>query len=239
MKKFRTFIVDDEEMAIAALIQEIELFVNQIEIVGSATRISDAVELIQQSQPDLLLLDIKLSEGLSFDLLEQLSYNDFHLIFTTAYDKYAINAFKVNAFDYLLKPISGIELNTCLERLEKQSSTEKSDKLKIENGKLSVYSAGELIFIDLKEVTRFCAVGNYTQLHYADGSKILTPKTLKSIADKIEEHGFLRIHKSHLVNMSFVTAFKIKEMILILSDKSQVPVSHRKKTVLTDYFDNL
>ncbi|MBR9861448.1 response regulator transcription factor [bacterium] len=238
MNEFRAVIVDDERMAISALEHEICLFLDHIEIVGTATSLKDAVSKIDSLKPNLLFLDIQLSEGLGFDILEQLQHRDFHLIFTTAYEDYAIEAFKVDAFDYLLKPISGEDIVKSLQRLQERKGAMRSNLL-LQQDKLTINSSGETLFVNIADIIHCASVGNYTRFHFKDDSKILVPKTLKEIEEKLEAFGFLRVHKSHLVNMNYATKLRTKELQLVLKDDSTLPVSHRRKTLLNSYFENL
>lgn len=229
---YHAVIVDDDEAAIAALKQEIQLFVEGLSVIGSAHSIKEAVELIDKMKPDIVLLDIQLKEGLGFDVLEQASYTDYHLIFTTAYNQYALDAFKVSAFDYLLKPVNGAELEATIQRLKESGKAEATDLGKNEHGKIVLTSAGEIMLFDPDEILRCTAVGNYSQFHLLEGSKVLTSKTLKETEGILDSPIFLRVHKSHIVNLKLVKAFNTKENYLVLKDESQIPVSQRKKATV-------
>ena len=227
---FHAIIVDDDRAAIAALEQEIELFVEDLSVIGSAQTIEEAVRMIDRMKPDIVLLDIQLQEGLGFDILEQVTWSHFSLIFTTAYHQYAIDAFKVDAVDYLLKPVQGADLQATLNRLRKSHQPAPSPSVTApEQEKVVLTSLGEIFLFNPEEVVRCAAHSNYSQFHLVDGSKILISKTLKELEGSLDTAIFLRVHKSHIVNVHFIKRFHTKDHLLVLKDGTEIPVSQRKK----------
>ena len=226
---FHAIIVDDDHAAIAALEQEIDLFVENLSVIGAASSIAEAVKMIDRLKPDIVLLDIQLQEGLGFDILEQVNWSGFQIIFTTAYHKYAIDAFKVEAVDYLLKPVRGVDLQETIDRLQAAEKLAARPREAPEREKVVVSSLGEIFLFDPEEIVRCSANGNYSQFHLEDGGKILISKTLKETEASLDPETFFRVHKSHIVNVQFVKKFHTKDHLLILRDGTELPVSQRKK----------
>lgn len=228
MMQKRAVIIDDESKAISALKREIELFASQIEVIGTATSLKTGKELIESLKPNIVFLDIKLDDGLGFDLLNLLDYNDFHLIFTTAYSNYAIHAIRVDAFDYLMKPICGDDILATLARLDKVPLKE---DLNLAENNLIISEIGNKRIVNYNDVIRFQSIGNYTKVFTINNKPILIPVPLKNIEVKCPNN-FVRCHKSHLVNISFITTYNSKESMLLLKDTSNIPVSVRKKSAV-------
>lgn len=228
---FHVLIVDDDQLAIAALEQEIDLFVDSLSVIGSARTIEEAVQKIDRLKPDIVLLDIQLQEGLGFDILTEVSWSDFEIIFTTAYHQYAIEAIKVNALDYLLKPVQGADLQATINRLRNSNKLKAAPKAPTssENDKVVVSSLGEIFLFNPEEVVRCSANGNYSNFHLADGTKVLISKTLKETEASLDSNTFLRVHKSHIVNIEFIKRFNTKDHLLVLTDETEIPVSQRKR----------
>lgn len=228
MTQKQAVIIDDESMAISALKREIEMFAPQIDVIGTATSLKNGKDLIEQLKPQLVFLDIKLDDGLGFDLLNQLEFSDFHLIFTTAYSNYAIDAIRVDAFDYLMKPICGDDIMASLARLEKAPTKEETG---LSANNLIISEIGNKRVINYNEVIRFQSIGNYAKVFSMTNKPILIPVPLKQIEAKCPSH-FFRCHKSHIINMDFIKKYNSKESVLHLKDASCIPVSFRKKSAL-------
>ena len=221
-------IIDDESMAISALKREIELFTPQIQVIGTATNLKIGKDLIENLKPQIVFLDIKLDDGLGFDLLNQLEFNDFHLIFTTAYSNYAIDAIRVDAFDYLMKPVCGDDIVNSLARLEKSNHKEDSN---LSANNLIISEMGSKKIINYNDILRFQSIGNYSKVFSLTNKPILIPVSLKQIEAKCPSL-FFRCHKSHLINTGFITNYNSKESWLTLKDDSCIPVSLRKRSAL-------
>ena len=247
MKKIiKAIIIDDQIEAINSLKQDVlSLFPNDIQIVGHSTAIDEAVVMFKEFKPDLIFLDIDLKVGTGFDFLKiitQFEFSDYDIIFTTAFNQFAIKAIKYSAFDYLLKPIDTDELKLSIERLKKQFETQNETKQRIdlilsqenEQGtlpeKLVLSTTNQVYFVDIKTIVRCEADHNYTIFHLADDSKIMVSKTLKEYEGILKKHNFFRTHQSHLVNFNFVVSYiKDDGGMLALSTNDNVPISRRKK----------
>lgn len=238
----RALIIEDEEQAISALKSELKTHCREIEIIGEATSIKKAIEKIKALQPELVFLDIQLSDGLGFEVLNLVKESHFKVIFTTAYSQYAIKAIKFSALDYLLKPIDSDELITAVNKAMRSSKDMES--IKIENfihnqtetplrKKIALHTTEGISIFELENIIKCSAESNYTCLYFTNGKKMLVSKTLKDFEDLLCNSGFERIHHSHIINLNHLVSFVNKDGgYVILSDKSTLPVSQRKKSNL-------
>ncbi len=234
----RTVIVDDEQRSRKFLFNLLTRYCKDIEIVGQAEDISGGVRVVRDTLPDLLFLDIQLREGTSFEILNQLADMDFFVIFTTAYDEYAIKAFRFNAIDYLLKPIDLSELKTSVARVRERWKNDRGHQtpalqnllaFNAHDPSITVTSEDSIDFLRVFEIIRLESSGGYTTFFMKDGRKIMASKHLKIYDDILREYGFFRSHQSHLVNMQFVIRMDKQDATLQLKDGSSVPLSRRKK----------
>lgn len=238
----KAIIVDDELGARESLSKMIEKNCKQLEIVAKADSALAAFEAITNKQPQLVFLDIEMPNGNAFDLLEKFKEINFNIIFTTAYDHYAIKAIKFSAVDYILKPIDPEELVEAVKRFEKKQQGEPSvlDKqfktllsnVRPENKlkKVGIPDGDGLIFINLSDIIRCESDGNYTFFILVTGKKIIASRTLGEYEQMFTEDNFFRIHRSHLVNLQHVKKYiKGEGGYVIMSDDSQVEVSRRNK----------
>lgn len=199
----KTILVDDERLARKELISLLEKH-PEIEIVAECSNAHEAKEAIESKKPDLVFLDIQMPEKTGFDLLEELDYVP-QIIFVTAYDEYAIKAFEVNAFDYILKPVDP-------ERLEKTLSTigesidekteEKTEKLTYED-QIFIKDGEKCWFVKLKDVFLFESVGNYAKVHF-DSNKPMMLRSLNKIEERLVDKEFFRANRKHIVNMQWI-----------------------------------
>lgn len=237
----RAIIVDDNVKARIALKSDLQDYCPEIEVVGEAEGIETAFIVTQEYKPDLIFLDIRMGDGTGFDFLEKFKPMDsinFKVIFTTAYDEFALEAFKYAAVDYLLKPIDSDSLMTAVQRALQFSKKDENQKIeelinhitKPKITKLSLSEAGKIHLIATEDVIRCESYKNYTTFFLLSGEKITVSKTIKEYDTMLNNNNFLRVHHSHLVNLD-----KIKEVIKIdgpylkMVDGSSVPVSSRKK----------
>ncbi|MFT5647186.1 MAG: two-component system LytT family response regulator, partial [Aureispira sp.] len=181
-------------------------------------------------------------DGTGFDLLKRLPKINFNLVFTTAYDEYALKAFKYSAIDYLLKPIDPLELIDAVGKVQ-QSSNKNSAKsvdsmfeLYKENkfDKIAIPSVDEFHFVRISEIIRCEASSNYTIIYLGTGKKIVAPKTLKEFEELLAPEGFFRVHQSHLINLSHIQQFMKTKNKIRMGDGSEVEVSRRKKTLFME-----
>ncbi|NOR87251.1 MAG: response regulator [Bacteroidales bacterium] len=248
----RCVIVDDESKAREILAEMLKLYCTSVEVVGQAHNVNSGHEMIKALKPDLVLLDIKMPDGSGFDLLNRFNNLDFKVIFITAHEEYAIKAFRFSALDYILKPIDPSDLISAVEKvsglenvnnINEQFQTLK-DNFYNENNTLDkriVLKTTENIYIIyLRDVIRCQSEKNYTYFYFANRERIIVSKTLKDFEEILTEYGFMRIHRSHLINLKFIDRFEKSEGgFLIMTDGSRADVSHRKKEALLNYIYGL
>ena len=243
----KVLIVDDEAGARDTIRNIVEMSQVELEVKGEAHSVKSALTMINDLQPDLVLLDINLPDGSGFDLLKRFDAIPFRVIFITAHEEYAIRAFRYSAIDYIMKPVRAGDLLAAIERtgeaIEKDHMSARLDTLlsNIDTLKKIVLKTAESIhIIHVKDIIRCEADVNYTKFYLENGEKLLVSKPLKEYDELLGRNGFFRTHQSHLVNLDHILRYdKTDGGYLILDDKSMVPVSTRKKEELFRIFDAL
>jgi two-component system LytT family response regulator len=237
----RTVLIDDETDSIRVLQKLLETYCPQVEVVGTAEGVETGLEVIQSTRPDLLLLDIEMTQGNAFDLLNQLRPLTFQVIFVTAFDNYAIRAFKYSAVDYLLKPVDIDELVSAVMRVTERSQQRNIiDQMQVFLDNMGTYSLAQqkmavptvdgLIFINLREVVRFEAKSSYTQINLENGEVVMATRTIKDYEDILPETLFCRIHNSHIINLQKIEKYhKGRGGYVILEDGSEIEVASRRR----------
>jgi len=232
-------LIDDEAQSRHTLRILLNDYCPDVEIVGEAEDVQTGVKLIRQTRPDVVFLDIRLEDGTGFDLLDKFPHPAFQVIFTTAYDEFALKAFRYNAIDYLLKPIDIDELMGAVDKVEQghqppgyaeQITTllETSRRGKFE--KIAVSSNEGLHFLELKKILRLESDVNYTTFYLVSGERVTVAKTLKSYEQLLPLDEFFRPHQSHIVNLSCVKKILREEGgYLMMDDGCKVPLSRSKK----------
>ncbi len=242
--KATAIIIDDIELARISLRADIEDHCPHIDIIGEADGVVSGAKLLRLANPDIVFLDIEMKDGNGFDLLDILHEINANIIFVTGSSEYAIRAFQYSAIDYLMKPVEGgllqkavdkalDHLHTSNEQIEILKTSYKSMDKPIE--KLALHTTEQILVTEVKDIVRLESMGNYTQFFFVDKSKILITKTLKTYDAMLADAGFLRVHQSHLVNLSHVKAYvKTEGGYLSMKDDSIVPVSVRKKSYVME-----
>ncbi len=237
----KAIIVDDELGARESLSKMIEKNCKSIGILAKADSMTSAYEAITKHQPDLVFLDIEMPNGNAFDLLEKFDKINFDIIFTTAYDHYAIKGIKYSAIDYILKPIDPEELIQAVHRFEEKAGQKNMldqkfkmllSNIKPENKlkKVGLPDGDGLIFINLADIIRCDSDGNYTFFILTSGKKIIASRTLGEYEQMFADDNFFRVHRSHLINLQHVKKYiKGEGGYVVMSDNSQVEVSRRNK----------
>lgn len=239
---FECILIDDEPQAIDALVDELKPFNHLLNIIATAGSVKDAVALIDSLQPNLVFLDIRLKDGSGFEVLQQIIHKNCHCVFVTAYDSYAIQAFKVNAIDYLLKPVHANDIKQCIQKLAAitpalpkmyaqlvHSLTKESAKQRVS---FSTSEGISVFYVD--EIIRCQADNNYSII-YTTKEKLYTSKTLKDLEEQLHAYGFERTHQSHLINIACIKKYLHKEGgYVVLEDGTELPVSRRKKIELLE-----
>lgn len=243
-------IIDDEENARDIIRMIIEEHSMNIRILGEAGSVLQGAEMIKLHKPDLVFLDIEMPDGTGFNLLSHFQEKDFQVIFITGHSGYAIKAIKVNALDYILKPIQPYELLDAIKKIEtkilsgpNQSAGEITYASIFRNisekpKKISIKTVESILLIDISEIIRCEADRNYTNIYLSNGKKYISSKTLGEFEDQLDGYGFVRVHKSHLINSLNLSFFdKTMGGTLVMKDKSIVPVSSRKKEELIRFLE--
>lgn len=233
----RAVIIDDEKRARNYLRGILEDQFKAIDIVGEADGVNAGVELIERVVPELIFLDVQMQDGTGFDLLAKIDRSKFHIIFISAYDRFAITAIKFSAVDYLLKPVEAIDLGLALDKVEKTKLTDEvQDKLdlllnnvnKIE--KIALPSLNGIEFVRIENIVRCESDNNYTNFYLTSGEQIIVSKTLKEFEEMLDNKGFFRTHKSHIINLAFLKKYiKGEGGIAVMEDGSEITVSRRRK----------
>lgn len=234
----KAIIIDDEKRARISLTLLIQEYCSNINIVAECANLPEGVKAIRKHQPDLVLLDIEMPGNSGLELLDFFDENDinFSIIFTTAYNEYALQAFKLSAIDYLLKPINPEQLVEAILRLEKQKQKIENFKLLKETlqhdnlNKIAIPSANGLLFLDLSKIAYIKGDGAYSEVFSTTETKHLVSRNLKNFEDILCSNShFIRVHKSYIVNFEHVAAYnKTNGGSLHLNTGTNIPVSPDK-----------
>ncbi|ELR71317.1 response regulator [Fulvivirga imtechensis AK7] len=237
----RVVIVEDEKHSRETLKNLLMEFCENIDIVGFGGTVSEAVETIRKSFPDLVFMDIELQTGTGFDVLKELENLNFEVIFTTAFEHYAIKAIKFSSIDYLLKPIDIEELQNAVEKArERKDIKERTQQLQLlmknignipsDKKKICLATSGGLEFINLQDII-FCeADGSYTNFYIAPDKRLTVSKNLKEYEYLLVDHNFMRVHNSYLINLFEVKRFvKSDGGYILMNNEKQVSISQNKR----------
>ena len=238
MKTINAIIVDDEKHVRESLSSLLKIYCPEVNLLGDAGNLEDAKLAIEKLNPDLVFLDIAIGEENGFDLIEELKPVNFQVIFTTAFSEYALKAFRVNAIDYLLKPIDPTDLKAALQKVSNNSNTnqiqeqltnlfESIQTQKVE--KIGLSSLDGITFIELDQIVYIVGSGNYSTFYLLNGEKITSSKSLKHFEDILPKSNFYRSHQSYLVNLSYVEGIKTGDGVVELIDKNEVALSKSRK----------
>jgi len=246
MLPFKCIVVDDDVQACNALVADINFYCKNIQIIDTAHSVADAVSKINHHAPNLVFLDIQLGDGSGFDVLEKTEFKQFKTVFVTAYNEYAIKAFKVKALDYLLKPVNESELKMLSETLldsihfSKNIPLQKIDSKDILPHRIS-FNTADGISIHLTSSIIYCEANrNYTTIYFVNGEKLLTAKALGDLEKILSHHGFERIHQSYIINLIHLKKYMNKDGgVVIMSDGTNLSVSRRKKSDLLQILNNI
>ena len=246
IEELTAIIVDDEISNIKGLQKKLKNLFPNITIVGSYQKPEAAIVAIKELKPQLVFLDIQMPRINGFELLKAVDVIDFQVIFVTAYSEYAIQAFKQNAIDYILKPIDNIELKLAVEKaiksVEAQDNVELNSKLLklisttvTDNNKLIVPTVKGLSFIPQDEVLHIEGYEGYTKIHLEDNSTLMSSYNLGKF-EKVVSSNFFKCHKSHIVNLNKVRHFE-NEGYLVLENKQRIPISRANKKAFLELFN--
>ena len=243
----RVIIVDDESSARQALKSILHQYFPEANIVGEAATPMSAKKLIERTKPNLVFLDIEMQTGTGFDVLESLSEINFEIVFVTAHKEEAYLSFRYCALDYLIKPVRIQDLREAFEKYKKNEQRD-FKKLNVDASlekNANSFNEGQLVVPDMsgfsvvviQEILHCEGSRNYTFLYLKSGRKITATKTLKEFEDLLVGHGFIRIHRSYLINISHISKYtKGRNSELELIDGSIIPIARERRTELLKYF---
>jgi two-component system LytT family response regulator len=244
-------IVDDEIRARENIRSIIDLYFKEKFEIIEASNIGHGIVAIEEQHPDIVLLDINLPDGTGFDLLKQLRFKNFKLVFITAYEEYALKAFDFSAIDYIMKPVDPEKLSHAVSRAAEMLETENLNlKLKalfanLNNQselhkKLVLKTSDNIYIVDTKEIIRCESDESYTRFFLTDNRHILVSRNLIDYENMLEEFGFFRTHRSHLINLAYIDNFTKKEGgFVVMKDKAEIPISRRKKDEFLKFLEML
>lgn len=248
-------LIDDDKHLRKGMKSLMERYASDIVIIGEAESVKTGIVALEKYKPQVVFLDIHLSDGTGFDILEEISKIqgkiNAHVVFITAHEQYALKAFKFSALDFLLKPVDPEELQKTItkikETLEKHHSFEHIDLLlenirkKVDNFKRIALSTSDGIHLfEISDIIRCESQDNYTKFYIRNHKPLLISKTLKEYEELLGEHGFERIHQSHLINLAYLKSYiKNDGGYVIMADNTNIPISQRRKERLQDLIKSL
>jgi two-component system LytT family response regulator len=239
----RAVIIDDEPYCCETLGVLLDRYCPDVAVIESYHNGMDALAAIQKQSPHLVFLDVEMPKMNGFEMLEQLPSINFDLIFTTSYDQYALKAFRFSAIDYLLKPIDREELQKAVQKIVHRTQVPTAQQLEIlfqkmhrsttPVGKIAMPTMEGLQMVTIDSIISCDAERNYTILRLKNKDKVIVARTLKDVEELLEDHAFVRVHHSYLVNLNEVIKYvKGEGGYLVMSDGSDIDVSRSKKDVL-------
>jgi two-component system LytT family response regulator len=238
----RSIIIDDEQIGRDLLATLLERYCPNVSVVAEADSVAMGRDAIRRHEPELVFLDIEMPRGNGFELLEETHDRGFEVVFTTAYEHYALRAIKAAALDYLLKPINSTELVTAVEKAEQRRATttgmHRGLEALLENlrqpgsepSKLALPTEDGLLVVPLSDIVRCEASASYTWFYFTSGERRLVSRPLKEFELILAGSRFLRVHHSHMVNIDHIRRYVRGEGgEVVMSDHSSVIVARRKK----------
>ncbi|MEO6288647.1 MAG: LytTR family DNA-binding domain-containing protein [Ginsengibacter sp.] len=240
MEKIKAIIIDDELNSLQNLKQKLEGFCPQIQILATSQKPEEGISLIKQHKPDVVFLDIEMPRMSGFRMLEELGEYDFDIIFTTAYNHYSIDAIRISAFDYLIKPIGIEDLQKAVERLDKTYNKQTKEKVDIlkkslsenksQEDKIAISTSEGIEFIPIKNILHIESKSNYSKIYMPENKNIIVSKILKDFEEILVPYNFYRVHNSHLINLTYIKKYmRSKGGHVMLQDGTLIDISRRKK----------
>jgi two-component system, LytTR family, response regulator len=241
-------IIDDELHCVETLTEKLKMYCPEIEVIKTFVKPTEAIHYLSDHDVDVVFLDIEMPVLNGFSMLEKLGRINFQLVFTTAYDQYAIKAIKFSAFDYLLKPVSKEDLLALAQRLATKKLPEKTTDEQFsvlmqhlsqgatDQMKISIPTHEGIIFTYVKDLIRVESESNYSYIHFSNRKPILVSKTLKEFEDLLTPYKFFRVHNSHLINTRLIAKYvKSDGGSVIMENGDRIEISRRKKESLESF----
>ncbi|GAA0555085.1 LytR/AlgR family response regulator transcription factor [Chitinophaga japonensis] len=245
MSEIKAIIVDDEQHCIDALKTMLQKKCPEVNVIAGVNSVREAKGLIDEWQPDLVFLDVEMPHQNGFELLKQFDRIPFDVIFTTAFEQYALRAIKFNALDYLLKPFSIQELQEAVQKCRERRAARPKDSsaasplevflanmktLNQTHRKIALPTINGLVFMPVQNIVRCESTGNYTKIFFTDKKHLLVSRPLKEFEEMLSDMDFFRVHNSHLINLQQMQSYIQGEGgFALMTDGTQVEVSRRRK----------
>jgi two-component system LytT family response regulator len=244
MSEIKAIIVDDEQHCIDALQTMLQKKCPEVTVLGGVNSVKEARDMIAELQPDVVFLDVEMPHQNGFELLKLFDKITFDVIFTTAYEQYALKAIKFNALDYLLKPFSVKELqdaiSKCVSRRNGQAGEQTTSPIEVflqnmktlhqTHKKIALPTINGLVFMPVQNIVRCESTGNYTRIFFTDKKNLMVSRPLKEFEELLTDVDFFRVHNSHLINLQQMQSYIQGEGgFALMSDGTQVEVSRRRK----------
>ncbi|WP_343692224.1 LytTR family DNA-binding domain-containing protein [Chitinophaga sp.] len=244
MSEIKAIIVDDEQHCIDALQTMLAKKCPEVTVLGGVNSVKAAKELIDEVHPDVVFLDVEMPHQNGFELLKLFDKINFNIIFTTAYEQYALKAIKFNALDYLLKPFSVKELQDAVQKCVSRKNVQQPEAgnspldvflqnmktLHQTHKKIALPTINGLVFMPVQNIVRCESTGNYTRIFFTDKKNLMVSRPLKEFEELLTDVDFFRVHNSHLINLQQMQSYIQGEGgFALMSDGTQVEVSRRRK----------
>ncbi|MNK78197.1 Sensory transduction protein LytR [compost metagenome] len=248
MDKIRTLIIEDEP----AIRKELQWLVSQeesLKLEAMAGSVKESLQIIKSTEIDLILMDIQLTDGTAFDILNQLEEPSFKIIFITAYNHFAIKAIKYGALDYLLKPIDNDEFIIAIQKIKKVKQTDYQNQINLlkahnavktidMNSRICITSLDCMQIVRLSEIVYLSGEGSYTQIHLENKKIVTASKPLKHYEDILPEDFFIKTHQSYIINKDFIDKY-MKTGVIIMKNSAEIPVASRRKEFVMNHINPL
>lgn len=245
--KLQAIIIDDELDNVKLLSLQLRMYCPQVDVVAECTKSEEGLREIKRLNPAVVFLDIEMPRMNGFELLEQVGEINFSLVFVTAYDQFAVKAFRYSAVDYLLKPIDTRELQEAIKKIEHQKKVESQQiehlrqQYKVKHAvlpeKLALPYQNGVTFVAVKDIIYCEADDNYTRFFLNDGQMYLVTKTMREIQEVLEEREFLRVHRQYIINLNQIKKFvKGEGSYLVMQNEQTIPIARNQKEKLTQRF---
>ena len=237
----QAIIIDDEAKGIEILKILLKKCCPDVKVIGQAEEISEAVDILTLKQPDLIFLDIEMSGGTGFDVLEKIKSKTFHVILVTAHSEYAVKAFRYSVVDYLLKPVDISELKEAIEKVniliqeEKKNATHerKVDTSPVQTLRIPQHHGA--LFLKMSDIVRLEADGAYTRIYISGNKKYIVSYNIKLFEEHLDMNLFLRVHRSHIINLAKIKkVVKGRKLFVKMSDDYHVEISRRASANFLD-----
>lgn len=251
----KAILVDDEQDALEMLEWQLHTYFPQVHVAALCHSADEGIEAIKVNNPNLVFLDIEMPVKNGFEVLQAFPSPSFDVIFTTAYNQFAIKAIKFAAFDYLLKPIDIDDLQTALDRYTAKQGQSIEDKVRAllsqyqpartaahptHAGRIALSTIDGMLMVKPEAIIRCQSISNYTKIYLADGKQPVISKTLKEVEETLHEHDFYRVHHSHLINLNHIRQYiKADGGYLIMTDGETISIARNRKDGFMELFARL